>query len=126
MCNIFGGGMSGFGPRRDGPLQDSSGGLRLRIPSQAFPHVRHSLLPQLLEPIPIVSQLRENLFHLRHNIILIRKRNFVTDFGIDDISRAAEIGDHRHGATGESFENDAGTVVAKRWKHQHIRGLASA
>ena len=103
------------------PIQDSSNGLRLRIPGQAFPRVGHSLLSQLLEPIPIVREFRQNLFHLRHDVALIRKRHLVPHLWMNDISGPAEVRDHRYGATGESFENHACTVVANGWKHKHIR-----
>src|SRR4029453_7326757 len=39
---------------------------------------------------------------------------------MNDISGAAEVRDHRYGASAESFENYARTIVAKRWKHQYI------
>src|SRR6266446_3955247 len=39
---------------------------------------------------------------------------------MNDISGAAEVRDHRNGASAEGFENYACTIVAKRWKHEHI------
>src|SRR5207302_8397855 len=39
---------------------------------------------------------------------------------MNDISGAAEVHDHRYGASAERFENYACTIVAKRWKHEHI------
>jgi hypothetical protein len=39
---------------------------------------------------------------------------------MNDISGAAEVRDHRYSASAEGFENYARTIVAKRWKHEHI------
>jgi hypothetical protein len=39
---------------------------------------------------------------------------------MNDISGAAEVRDDRHSASGEGFENYACTIVAKRWKNEHI------
>jgi hypothetical protein len=39
---------------------------------------------------------------------------------MNDISRAAEVRDHGYGASAKGFENYAGAIVAKRWKHEHI------
>jgi hypothetical protein len=39
---------------------------------------------------------------------------------MNDIARPAEVGDYGDGASGESFENHAGTVVAEGWKHKDI------
>src|SRR3982074_874851 len=40
---------------------------------------------------------------------------------MNDISGPAEVHDHGYGAGRESFGNYAWTVVAKGWKHKHIR-----
>src|SRR5215472_4002173 len=39
---------------------------------------------------------------------------------MNDISWAAEVHDHGHGAACESFEDYGCTIVANRWKHEHI------
>src|SRR6266446_5756313 len=39
---------------------------------------------------------------------------------MNDVSWAAEVHHHRHGAAGESLENHARPVVAKSWEHEHI------
>src|SRR5438552_12002831 len=39
---------------------------------------------------------------------------------MNDISGATEVSDHTYGASAEGFENYARTIVAKRWKHEHI------
>jgi hypothetical protein len=52
-----------------------------------------------------MGQFRQNLFHLRHDIILSRKSHLVQYLWMDDISRTAEVRDHRYGASIESFEN---------------------
>src|SRR5207245_102467 len=57
-----------------------------------------------------------------YKVALIRKRHLVPHLWINDISGPTEVRDHRYGAPGESFENDACAEVANRWKHQHIRG----
>jgi hypothetical protein len=41
---------------------------------------------------------------------------------MNDIAGPAEVHYHRYGAGAESFENYARTIVAKRWKHEHISG----
>jgi hypothetical protein len=78
------------------------------------------LSPQLLEPITIVGQFRQNPIHLRHDVALIRKRHLAPHLRTNDIPRPAEVNDHRYGATGESFENYACTIVANGRKQQHI------
>ena len=54
---------------------------------------------KLLEPVPIVRQFRQNLFHLRHDIVLIRKRHLVPYLWMNDISGSAEVRDHRYGTS---------------------------
>src|SRR5437016_3262943 len=67
-----------------------------------------------------MGQIRQNLFHLSHDIILSRKSHLVPYLWMNDISGAAEVRDHRYGASAEGFENYASTIVAKRRKHEHI------
>src|SRR4029453_19492078 len=62
----------------------------------------------------------KNLFHLRDDIILSRKSHLVPYPWMNDISRAAEVRDHRYTSGAEGFENYACTIVAKRWKHEQI------
>jgi hypothetical protein len=74
------------------------------------------LLSQALDKVAIVHELGQHPFHVRNEIVLIRERHLVSDLGMNNIAGPAEVGDNRDGATGESFENYARTVVAKRWK----------
>ena len=67
-----------------------------------------------------MGQIRQNLFHLSHDIILSRKSHLVPYLWMNDISGPAEVRDHRDGASAEGFENYACAIVAKRWKHEHI------
>src|SRR5437870_7393239 len=67
-----------------------------------------------------MGQIRQNLFHLSHDIILSRKSHLVPYLWMNNISGPAEVRDHRDGASAEGFENYACTIVAKRWKHEHI------
>lgn len=39
---------------------------------------------------------------------------------MNDISGTAKVRDHGYSARAESFENYACTIVAKRWKQEHI------
>src|SRR6266576_1111074 len=52
--------------------------------------------------------------------MLSRKRDLVPYVWMNDISGAAEVRDKWYSASGEGFENYARTIVAKRWKHEHI------
>src|SRR6266550_8974649 len=72
--------------------------------------------------VPIAREIRQNLFHLRHDINLIRKRHLVPYLWMNDISRPAEVRDNGYGASGERFENYACTVVANGWKQHHVSG----
>src|SRR5436309_9322376 len=67
-----------------------------------------------------MGQIRQNLFHLSHDIILSRKGHLVPDLWMNDISGPAEVRDHRYGARCESFKDYACTVVTKGWKHKDI------
>src|SRR5436309_8521724 len=67
-----------------------------------------------------MGQIRQNLFHLSHDIILSRKSHLVPYLWMNDISGPAEVRDYRDGASAEGFENYACAIVAKRWKHEHI------
>src|SRR5881227_4167557 len=67
-----------------------------------------------------MGQIRQNLFHLSHDIILSRKSHLVPYLCMNDISGPAEVRDHRDGASAEGFENYACAIVANRWKHEHI------
>jgi hypothetical protein len=67
-----------------------------------------------------VGEFRQNLFHLRHDINLIRKRHLVPYLWMNDISGPAKVRDKGYGASGKRFENYACTIVANGWKHHHI------
>jgi len=45
---------------------------------------------------------------------------------MNDISGPAEVCDHRDGATSQSFEDYACTIVANRWKYKHIGSSQAA
>src|SRR4029077_3977612 len=67
-----------------------------------------------------MGQFRQNLFYLRHDVALIRKRHLIPHLWMNDISGAAEVRDHRYGANRESFKFQACTEGANRWKYQHV------
>src|SRR4029453_13784272 len=62
----------------------------------------------------------QNLFHLRHDIILSGKGHLVPYLWMNDIPGATEVRDHRYSASAKGFEHYACPIAAKRWKHEHI------
>jgi hypothetical protein len=70
------------------------------------------LLSKALEKITVLYELLQNPFHLRHEVVFIRKRHLATYIWMYDISGPAEVRDHGYGTTCESFENYACAVVA--------------
>jgi hypothetical protein len=78
------------------------------------------LLPQSFEQAAVVRQFGQDLFHLRYDIVLIRKRHLVAHLWMNDISRPAEVHNYRYGAACESFEDYSTAEVSYRWKHERI------
>src|SRR5688500_17061681 len=85
----------------DDPVQHLRSGRCLCIPSQMFARVRHTSAPQATKKVPIVRELGENPLDLGDDVGLIGQGHFVTDISLDDVSRSAEVNDHRYGTAGE-------------------------
>ena len=78
------------------------------------------MLSQTLKKVTVVYEFLQNLFHLQDDIALIRKTHFVPNPWMNNISGSAEVRNHRYGATCESFENYACTIVTNGWKDKDI------
>ena len=78
------------------------------------------MLPQTAKKVAIGLEIRQDLFHPRHDIVFIGKRHFIADTGKDDVTGAAEIHDDRYSAGRESLEYYTRAVVAQSRKHEDI------
>src|SRR5688572_28741887 len=95
----------------DHPVQHLRSGRCFCIPGQTFARVRHTAAPQATKKVPIVRELGENPLYLGDDVGLTGHWHFVTDISLDDVSRPAEVDDHRYGAAGQSLENHAPAVL---------------
>jgi hypothetical protein len=78
------------------------------------------LLSQSLKKLPVVYEFRKSPFHLDHKIVLACESDLVPYIGMNNISRAAEIGHHRDGTRCKCFKDYARTVVTQRWEYEYI------
>ena len=94
-------------------MQDLGRVLSLCIPCKALACVRYASLSETFKKVSVLCELCQSSFHLRHNVTLVCYSDLVSDIGVDNISRTAEVSDHGNGTRRKGFKDYTCTVVTK-------------